>query len=57
MFNQYNEELTIEDVAEILCFGEATIYKLMNNGVIPYFKKGNTRYVHKYELIYLLIHS
>lgn len=57
MLSQYNEQLTIEDVAEILCFGEATVYKLMNNGIIPYFKKGNTRYVHKYELIYLLIHS
>ncbi|MBQ8391240.1 MAG: helix-turn-helix domain-containing protein [Clostridia bacterium] len=57
MLNQYNNELTIDDVAEILNYNQSTIYRLMSNGVIPYFKKGNTRYVHKYELIYMLIHS
>ena len=40
MLNQYNNELTIDDVAEILNYNQSTIYRLMSDGVIPYFKKG-----------------
>lgn len=40
MFNQYDEILTVFDVAEMLCIGKNRVYELLNKGDLQGFRIG-----------------
>ena len=57
MFSNYNDILTLDEVAEILNISLPTVYKLTNSERIPYFKDGRKRLIYKEELIHFVVHA
>lgn len=51
MFNQYNDLLSVADVAEILTIGMNTAYKLLNDQSIKAFRIGHAWRIPKDALI------
>lgn len=40
MFNEYDDILTVPEVAELLCIGKNRTYKLLENGTLKGFRIG-----------------
>lgn len=50
MFSEYNEIMTVTDVAEVLYIGRNTVYELLNTGVLKGFRIGKTWRIPKISL-------
>lgn len=50
MFSNYDEVLTVTDVAEILFIGRNTVYELLNEGDLRGFRIGKTWRIPKASL-------
>ena len=50
MFSNYDEVLTVSDVAEILYVGRNTVYELLNSGALEGFRIGKTWRIPKVNL-------
>ena len=50
MFSNYDEVLTVSDVAEILYIGRNTVYELLNSGELKGFRIGKTWRIPKVNL-------
>lgn len=42
MFSEYDEIMTVTDVAEVLYIGRNTVYELLNTGTLKGFRIGKT---------------
>ena len=51
MFSNYDDVLTVSDVAEILYVGRNTVYELLNSGELKGFRIGKTWRVTKDSLV------
>ena len=51
MFENYNDILTVDDVAEILKIGSTQAYKIIRNGELKAFKEGKSWKIPKIALI------
>lgn len=51
MFSNYDDVLTVSDVAEILYVGRNTVYELLNSGELKGFRIGKTWRVTKESLV------
>ena len=50
MFSNYDDVLTVSDVAEILYVGRNTVYELLNSGALEGFRIGKTWRIPKVNL-------
>ncbi len=50
MFSNYDDVLTVSDVAEILYVGRNTVYELLNSGSLEGFRIGKTWRIPKVNL-------
>ena len=50
MFSNYDDVLTVSDVAEILYIGRNTVYELLNSGALEGFRIGKTWRIPKVNL-------
>ena len=50
MFSNYDDVLTVSDVAEILYVGRNTVYDLLNSGALEGFRIGKTWRIPKVNL-------
>ena len=51
MFSNYDDVLTVSDVAEILYVGRNTVYELLNSGELKGFRIGKTWRITKESLV------
>ena len=60
LFADYPDVVTIKQMMEMLHIGRSTADKLLNTGVIPYFKLGEScrvRYILKSEIIRMVVNK
>lgn len=57
MFNEYDDVLSVTDVATILCVGFNTVYRLLNENELKGFRIGHTWRIPKERLIEYIMSS
>lgn len=58
MLNNYEDILTVPDVAQILYIGKNRVYELLDNGDLKGFRIGRVWKIPKEALLeYILVHS